>query len=249
MRFVALIPARLASTRLPNKLLRHIGNNTVITTTYQNAVDAQVFDDVYVVTDSKAIAEELNAHGAKYILDENHYECGTDRIAAVVDLIADADIIINIQGDEPFLNHDGLNAIKSAFIEDKEHVIDAASLMHPLTNEEAILNPNNVKVVTNVEGMAVLFSRSPIPYVRDHSIDFQYYKHIGIYAFRKAVLKHFASLKPQPLELIEKLEGNRFVEYQMNLKMLVTDKPSIGIDTIEDLEMAQVLIGQQKHDK
>lgn len=242
MRFIALIPARLASTRLPNKLLCQIGNQTVIATTYLNAVASGLFDEVYVVTDSQAIATNLEQYNAQYILDENHYECGTDRIAAVAGRFNANDIIINIQGDEPFLNHQALAAIKQAFLEDTASQIDAASLMHELTDEAAIQNPNNVKVVTNIKDMAVLFSRSPIPFVRDENIAFKYYKHIGIYAFRMPVLEQFAALKPHYLELVEKLEGNRFVAYGLNLKMIITDKPSIGIDTQEDLDAARLLI-------
>lgn len=241
MRFIALIPARLASTRLPNKLLCQIGNQSVIATTYLNAVASRLFDEVFVVTDSKEIAIDLELNNAQYILDENHYECGTDRIAAVVDRFLAEDIIINIQGDEPFLNHQALAAIKQAFLNDANHQIDAASLMHTLQDEAAIQNPNNVKVVTNVKDMAVLFSRSPIPFVRDAAIPFQYYKHIGIYAFRMPVLRQFATLAPHYLELVEKLEGNRFIAYGLNLKMILTDKPSIGIDTQEDLDAARKL--------
>jgi 3-deoxy-manno-octulosonate cytidylyltransferase (CMP-KDO synthetase) len=242
MKIFALIPARYNSTRFPGKLMQLLGTETVIYSTYKATVQAAIFDKVYVVTDSEIIYNEIMDKGGNVMMSAEQHECGTDRIAAAALSLDDADVIVNVQGDEPFINQAALSAIVHTFKQDTKAQIQAVSLMQVLTEKAAIENPNNVKVVVDHHQQAALFSRSVIPYLRDANFTPTYYKHIGIYAFRKEVLIHFATLIPGPLELAEKLEGNRFIENNIPLKMLLTAHTAIGIDTEEDLKEANQLL-------
>jgi len=221
MNVVAMIPARYAASRFPAKLMQDLNGAPVIVRTYQAAVNTNLFDHVYVVTDSKLIKEAIDSVGGNVLMSDQEYECGSDRIAAAAQLI-DADIIINVQGDEPFKN-------------DPLHEIDLASLMHPLSEPEAIDNPNNVKVIVDLKFNALYFSRAVIPFKRDQEYPITYYKHKGIYAFRKQALLEFPSMKMGPLEAVEKIEALRYLEHGKRIKMVLTDQDGIGIDTLEDL--------------
>lgn len=237
---IAVIPARYNSTRFPGKMMEILGNRTIITTTYQNVLETGLFDEVFVATDSELIFDEISKNGGKAVMTGEH-ETGSDRIAEAVQNI-DCDIVINVQGDEPFLKKEPLKQLIDVFYKDEKKKISLASLKIQLRESEEIRNPNNVKVITDNNGFALYFSRSVIPFQRELSYDVKYYKHIGVYAFRKEALLKFSSLEMTPLEISEKLEQLRYLENGMKIKMVETDFVGIGIDTPEDLEKAKKLI-------
>ncbi|WP_312763880.1 3-deoxy-manno-octulosonate cytidylyltransferase [Epilithonimonas sp.] len=237
---IAVIPARYNSTRFPGKMMEILGNRTIITTTYQNVLETGLFDEVFVATDSELIFDEISKNGGKAVMTGEH-ETGSDRIAEAVQNI-DCDIVINVQGDEPFLKKEPLKQLIDVFYKDDKKEISLASLKIQLKESDEIRNPNNVKVITDNNGFALYFSRSVIPFQRDLSYDVKYYKHIGVYAFRKEALLKFSSLEMTPLEISEKLEQLRYLENGMKIKMVETDFVGIGIDTPEDLEKAKKLI-------
>lgn len=237
---IAVIPARYNSTRFPGKMMEILGNRTIITTTYQNVLETGLFDEVFVATDSELIFDEISKNGGKAVMTGEH-ETGSDRIAEAVQNI-DCDIVINVQGDEPFLKKEPLKQLIDVFYKDEKKKISLASLKIQLRESEEIRNPNNVKVITDNNGFALYFSRSVIPFQRELSYNVKYYKHIGVYAFRKEALLKFSSLEMTPLEISEKLEQLRYLENGMKIKMVETDFVGIGIDTPEDLEKAKKLI-------
>lgn len=237
---IAVIPARYNSTRFPGKMMEILGNRTIITTTYQNVLETGLFDEVFVATDSELIFDEISKNGGKAVMTGEH-ETGSDRIAEAVQNI-DCDIVINVQGDEPFLKKEPLQQLIDVFYKDEKKEISLASLKIQLKESDEIRNPNNVKVITDNNGFALYFSRSVIPFQRELSYDVKYYKHIGVYAFRKEALLKFSSLEMTPLEISEKLEQLRYLENGMKIKMVETDFVGIGIDTPEDLEKAKKLI-------
>ena len=239
-KIIAVIPARYNSTRFPGKMMEILGNRTIITTTYQNVVETGLFDEVFVATDSELIFDEISKNGGKAVMTGEH-ETGSDRIAEAVQNI-DCDIVVNVQGDEPFLKKEPLKQLIDVFYKDDKKEISLASLKIQLKESEEIRNPNNVKVITDNNGFALYFSRSVIPFQRELSYDVTYYKHIGVYAFRKEALLKFSSLEMTPLEISEKLEQLRYLENGMKIKMVETDFVGIGIDTPEDLEKAKLLI-------
>jgi len=241
MKIIAVIPARYASTRFHAKLMQDLGGKTVILRTYEAALNTQLFDDVFVVTDSDLIFNEIVNHGGKAIKSIKEHESGSDRIAEAIESI-DIDIVINVQGDEPFTSAEPLQQVLSVFENDVDKKIDVASLMRRILNNEEIENPNNVKVITDFEGNALYFSRSVIPYLRDMDLDVTYMQHIGIYAFRKQALLDFYNLPMKTLEAAEKLEQLRYLEYGIKIRMVETSHVGIGIDTIEDLEKARLML-------
>lgn len=241
MKIIAVIPARYASTRFPAKLMQDLGGKTVIQRTYQAVVDTRLFDDVFVVTDSILIYDEIITNGGKAIMSIAAHESGSDRIAEAVENL-DVDIVVNVQGDEPFINTKPLAELLEVFRNDFDKKVDLASLMFEIKDTAEIENPNNVKVVTDQNGFALYFSRSLIPYPRDINAGVRYMKHIGIYAFRKQALLDFYRLPMKSLEASEKLEQLRYLEFGKRIKMVETDLGSIGIDTPEDLEKARKLI-------
>ena len=241
MKIIAVIPARYASTRLPAKLMQDLGGKTVILRTYEAAKQTNLFDDVFVVTDSKLIYEEIISNGGKAIMSIKEHESGSDRIAEAVANL-DVDIVVNVQGDEPFINKEPLEKVIEIFINDVDKKVDLESLMKEITNEEEINNPNNVKVVVDQNNFALYFSRSVIPYPREKNVGVHYFQHIGIYAFRKQALLDFYSLPMKSLEASEKLEQLRYLEFGKRIKMVETTHVGIGIDTVEDLEKARLLI-------
>lgn len=238
LKVIAVIPARYEASRFPAKLMQDLCGKPVIVRTYEAAVLTGLFDQVLVATDSDIIYQEIVSHGGNAIMSQKEHDCGSDRIAEAVENI-EADIIINVQGDEPFTNQDDLQKLLEVFRNDKDHSIALASLMHELKEEKDIQNPNNVKVITDLADNAIYFSRSPLPYDRAKEVDIPVYKHIGIYAFRKEALIDFYNSKPTPLELKEKIECLRYLEHGKKLRMVVTDHASIGIDTPADLEAAR----------
>ena len=241
MKIIAVIPARYASTRFPAKLMQDLGGKTVILKTYEAAVNTNLFQDVFVVTDSDLIFNEIVSHGGKAIMSIKEHESGSDRIAeAIVNL--DVDIVINVQGDEPFINAEPLKEVIEVFKQDTDKKVDLASLMREITNKDEINNPNNVKVVVDQSSFALYFSRSVIPYPREENAGVRYMQHIGIYAFRKQALLDFYSLPMKSLEASEKLEQLRYLEFGKRIKMIETTHVGIGIDTPEDLERARLLL-------
>ncbi|MFV8269535.1 3-deoxy-manno-octulosonate cytidylyltransferase [Flavobacterium sp. GT2N3] len=241
MKIIAVIPARYASTRFPAKLMQDLGGKTVILRTYEAAVNTQLFDDVFVVTDSDLIYNEIVSHNGKAIKSIKEHESGSDRIAEAVENL-DVDIVINVQGDEPFIDAEPLAKIIEVFRNDVDKKVDLASLMREITYEDDIHNPNNVKVVVDQNRFALYFSRSVIPYPREKNVGVRYMQHIGIYAFRKQALLDFYSLPMQSLEASEKLEQLRYLEFGKRIKMVETTHVGIGIDTAEDLAKARKML-------
>jgi 3-deoxy-manno-octulosonate cytidylyltransferase (CMP-KDO synthetase) len=241
MKIIAVIPARYASTRFPAKLMQDLGGKTVILRTYLAAVETHLFDDVFVVTDSKLIYDEIKNNGGKAIMSIKEHESGSDRIAEAVANL-DVDIVVNVQGDEPFINKEPLEKVIAIFKNDTEKKVDLASLMREITEVDDIQNPNNVKVVVDQQGFALYFSRSVIPYPREINVGVRYMQHIGIYAFRKQALLDFYHLPMLSLEASEKLEQLRYLEYGKRISMVETTHVSIGIDTLEDLEKARKML-------
>ena len=241
MKIIAVIPARYASTRFPAKLMQDLGGKTVILRTYEAAVNTKLFDDVFVVTDSDLIYDEIVLYGGKAIKSIKEHESGSDRIAEAVENL-DVDIVINVQGDEPFIDTDPLAKVIEIFKNDLDKQVDLASLMREITNEDDIKNPNNVKVVVDQNQFALYFSRSVIPYPREQNVGVRYMQHIGIYAFRKQALMDFYSLPMKSLEASEKLEQLRYLEFGKRIKMVETTHVGIGIDTPEDLEKARKML-------
>jgi len=241
MKVIAVIPARFASTRFPAKLMQDLGGKTVITRTYEAAINTNLFDDVFVVTDSDLIFNEIVSQGGKAIMSIKEHESGSDRIAEAVSNL-DVDIVINIQGDEPFIDKDSLAKLIQVYKTDSKGEVDLASLMREITAIQDIENPNNVKVVVDQNGFALYFSRSVIPYPREKNVGVRYMQHVGIYAFRKQALMDFYSLPMKSLEASEKLEQLRYLEFGKRIKMVETNHVGIGIDTPEDLEKARRLL-------
>ena len=241
MKIIAVIPARYASTRFHAKLMEDLGGKTVILRTYEAAKKSNLFDDVFVVTDSDLIFKEITSNGGKSIMSIKEHESGSDRIAEAVENM-DVDIVVNVQGDEPFIDTEALEKLIEVYKNDPEKKVDLASLMSEIKDEADINNPNNVKVVVNQNGFALYFSRSVIPYPREVNVGVRYMKHIGIYAFRKQALMDFYNLPMKSLEASEKLEQLRYLEFGKSIKMVETSHIGIGIDTKEDLEKARKLI-------
>ncbi|WP_205764434.1 3-deoxy-manno-octulosonate cytidylyltransferase [Arenibacter sp. 6A1] len=232
-----MIPARYAASRFPAKLMQDLVGKPVILRTYEAAVNTGLFQEVYVVTDSTIIYDTIVANGGKAIMSKKEHECGSDRIAEAVAAM-DVDIIVNVQGDEPFTDRKSLAGVIEVFKDDPDKVIDLASLMTKITDWEEINNPNTVKVIVDNQSFALYFSRSPIPYPRDKNVATTYFKHKGIYAFRKSALMDFQKLPMLMLEATEKIEAIRYLEYGKKIKMVETNVTGIEIDTPEDLEKA-----------
>ena len=235
-----MIPARYTASRFPGKLMQKLGGKTVIRNTYEVAVATKLFDDVFVVTDSDVIYNEIVDNGGKAIMSKKEHECGSDRIAEAVEFM-DVDIVVNIQGDEPFTDKQSLEELMADFNDDADKKIDLASLMVEIDEEDEIKNPNICKVIVDKDNFALYFSRSPIPYPRETNVGAKYYKHQGVYAFRKEALLDFYRLPMLPLEASEKIECIRYLEYGKRIKMVVTEIQNVEIDTPEDLELAKKL--------
>jgi 3-deoxy-manno-octulosonate cytidylyltransferase (CMP-KDO synthetase) len=238
MKKVALIPARYSATRFPGKLMQLLGHSTVILHTYKNTVKTGLFDEVIVVTDSDTIFDEITVHGGKAVMSKKEHESGSDRIAEAAASM-DVDIIVNVQGDTPFIKKEPLEILLHQF---KEPSVQVASLMQILKDEKEINDPNFVKVAVDQNMNSLFFSRSIIPYPRNKEIAFTYYEHIGVYAFRKKALIDFTTWPVTPLEATEKIECLRYLEHGIPLRMVVVDYMGIEIDTPQDLEKAARLL-------
>jgi 3-deoxy-manno-octulosonate cytidylyltransferase (CMP-KDO synthetase) len=241
MNKIALIPARYAATRFHAKLMQLLGDKTVIRHTYDNTIATGLFDSVIVVTDSDMIYNEIVDNGGKAIKSIREHESGTDRIAEAVAKI-NVDIVVNVQGDEPFVKKEPLENLLNLFEGASGKNVQVASLMQIMTDTKLIEDPNYVKVAVNKNMEALMFSRSVIPYHRDKQAAAVYYEHIGVYAFRKQALMDFTSWPITPLEAVEKIECLRYLENGISIKMAVTDYMGIEIDTPEDLIKASKLL-------
>ena len=239
----ALIPARLNSSRLEKKLIKDLDGIPIIVRTYKNIVSTNLFKEVIVVTDADEIVEILKRHNIKFLKSLKSHNTGTDRIAEFADKF-NSDIIVNVQGDEPFISKDDLISIINEFKSDSNNLVNVVSLMIKLSNIDEINNPNNVKVVVDNNNDSILFSRSIIPFDRD-DLKPNYYKHIGVYAFRSLYLKKFAKYDQTPLEKAEMIEALRIVEHGEKIRMIEIFKEHVSIDTIDDLKMAESILKQK----
>ncbi len=240
MKIISMIPARYSASRFPGKLMQNLAGKTVILRTYEATVATCLFDEVYVVTDSDVIYDEITSNGGKAIMSRKEHDSGSDRIAEAVEHM-DVDIVVNVQGDEPFTERESLKKVLDVFKDDDEREIDLASLMVEITDWDEISNPNTVKVIVDQNNFALYFSRSPIPFPRDKDAGARYFKHKGIYAFRKDALIDFYKLPMRFIEATEKIECIRYLEYGKRIKMVETSVEGVEIDTPEDLERAKKL--------
>ena len=240
MKIISMIPARYSASRFPGKLMQNLAGKSVILRTYEATVATNLFSEVYVVTDSDIIYNEIVNNGGKAVMSQKEHESGSDRIAEAVANV-DCDIVVNVQGDEPFTEAESLRKVLEVFKEDEQKEIDLASLMVEITDWEEIKNPNTVKVIVDQNNFALYFSRSPIPFPRDKEAGARYFKHKGIYAFRKQALLDFTVLPMQFIEATEKIECIRYLEYGKKIKMVETEVQGVEIDTPEDLEKAKRL--------
>jgi 3-deoxy-manno-octulosonate cytidylyltransferase (CMP-KDO synthetase) len=233
---IAVIPARFAASRFPGKLMQRIGEKTIIRMVYENAVAMNLFDQVLVVTDSDEIMNEILAAGGAVKKSTKDHQSGSDRIAEAIASM-DVDVVVNIQGDEPFVEKEPLQDLLNCF---KDPGVAVASVMKRFGEGDEPENPNQVKVVCNKNNDALYFSRSPIPFKRNRSADLPYFKHVGVYAYRKETLLDFTQWPMGALEQAELLEQLRYLENGVAIRMVETKTSSIGIDTPEDLERARV---------
>lgn len=237
MKSIALIPARYAATRFPGKLMQSLGGKSVIRHTYDNTLATGLFSEVLVVTDSEIIFKEIMSHGGKAKMSVREHESGSDRIAeAARDM--EVDVIVNVQGDEPFVQKRPLEKLLAVFNADDGEKVQVASLMQILKEKKHIEDPNYVKVAVDNKMNALFLSRSVIPYPRNQKLPITYYEHVGVYAFRKKALLDFTSWPMTPLESAEKIECLRYLEHGIPLKMVITEYMGIEIDTPEDLQRA-----------
>ena len=238
MKIIAVIPARFEAKRFPGKLLKKLGGKTVIEQTFLSALSTDLFDDVYVVTDDERIFSVINNIGGKVIMSKGSYDSGSDRIASVV-INMDVDIVLNIQGDEPFMDKNSLSSLLDVLKKDINSEISLASLMTPINDSNLINDLNTVKVIVDKDDFAIYFSRLPVPYKRDDQTNVNYLKHIGVYAFRKDALIEFYNQTITPLEKSEKIECLRYLENRKKIKMVSTLFDGVSIDTPADLEIAK----------
>jgi 3-deoxy-manno-octulosonate cytidylyltransferase (CMP-KDO synthetase) len=239
LRVLGVIPARYASSRLEGKPLLKINGKPMVQRVYEQGLKAISLTHVVVATDDRRIFNVVRDFGGDVVMTSSKHISGTDRCAEVLDIVNEPyDIIVNIQGDEPIIKPEQINTLIACFGED---TTDIATLIKRIENSDELFNPNKVKVVMNRWKEAMYFSRNPIPYCRTAEPEkwlqnFTYFKHIGMYAFRRSVLKLLTSLPPTTLELTESLEQLRWLENGYNIKTIETDWESPNIDTAEDLE-------------
>lgn len=238
MKIIAMIPARYAATRFPAKLMQILGNKPVIRHTYDATVETGLFEEVWVVTDSTLIFDEITKHGGKAVMSKRAHESGSDRIAeAMADI--DADVVINVQGDEPFIRKEPLEKLVRLF---DDATVQVGSLMRRITTRAEIESSSCVKVVVNQKKDALYFSRSVIPYHANPEVAAAHYLHIGVYGFRKQTLLRFTQWPQSILEQTEKLEQLRYLDHGVPIRMAEVDFLSVAIDTPEDLDKAKSLI-------
>jgi 3-deoxy-manno-octulosonate cytidylyltransferase (CMP-KDO synthetase) len=247
LHFAGIIPARYASSRFPGKPLVLIGGKPMIQRVYEQS--RKSLDNVWVATDDERISDVVLKFGGKAIMTSPDHPSGTDRCAEAVTRISletgkDIDIVINIQGDEPFIRPEQITLLTECF---RDKSVEIATLVRKVEPGEDVFNPNQPKVIIDLKGDAIYFSRAPIPYVRDceksdWSRNHVFYKHPGLYAYRSETLKKITSLPRSPLEITESLEQNRWIENGYKIRTAITDWESIGIDTPDDLEKAKLLL-------
>ena len=242
MKILCVIPARYASTRLPGKPLADIAGKPMICRVYDRAVQAKCLSEVVVATDDQRVLQAVEAHGGKAMMTAKDHPTGTDRLAEVAAAYPDIDLIINVQGDEPLIEPSIIDALAAAFDGDAD--LKMATVMTEITDEAEQMNPNNVKVVTDRNGYALYFSRSLLPYPR-YRKGVPVYKHIGIYAYKREFLLHYAKMAPTPLEETEALEQLRALENGYRIKVIRTAHRFVGVDTAEDLAMVNKIYRQQ----
>ena len=246
MKFIGIIPARYASTRFPGKPLAILGGKTVIQRVYEQA--SSVLEEAYVATDDERIFQAVEGFGGRAVMTRSDHKSGTDRIEEAAEKIGtDADVIINIQGDEPFIQPSQINTLKQLFENTGTQI---GTLGKRFESMEAAMNPNSPKIVTDLRGFALYFSRSVIPYVRGAGAEewfsrYPYLKHLGLYAYRRHVLQEITQLPQSPLELAESLEQLRWLENGYRIRVGLTDVETVGIDTPEDLQRAEEFLKQQ----
>ncbi len=231
---IGVIPARYASTRFPGKPLIDIGGKSMIQRVYEQCKKTSVLSDVIVATDDDRIAEHVLSFGGKVIMTADTHQSGTDRCAEVISTYkGKCDAVINIQGDEPFVDPKQIELLASAFNEESTQIV---TLIKKIKSEEEVRNPNVVKAIANKNNQAIYFSRSPIPYRRNPGVDITYFKHVGIYGYRKQVLAEITQLPMGKLEQAESLEQLRWVENGYSIVLKETDLETIAIDTPDDLD-------------
>ena len=245
MTFTAIIPARYASTRFPGKPLAVLGGKTVIQRVYEQV--SKVLNEVYVATDDERIFSCVESFGGKAVMTRKDHQSGTDRIQEAVEKTGtQADVIINVQGDEPFIQPSQIQTLMQLFDDLSTQI---GTLGKPFESMEAVDNPNSPKIVTDNRGFALYFSRSIIPYIRgkerkDWFGEYPFLKHLGVYAYRREVLAEVTKLPQSPLEKAESLEQLRWLQNGYRIRVGLTDVETVGIDTPEDLQRAEVLLNQ-----
>jgi 3-deoxy-manno-octulosonate cytidylyltransferase (CMP-KDO synthetase) len=247
MKAIAIIPARYESTRFPGKPLAKLGAKYIIQHVYERVLGSNLFAEVVVGTDDQRIFEEVESFGGKVVLTSKKHESGTDRVAEVcrkLSSCSNADVVVNVQGDEPFISREPLKKLIAAF---DDPAVQVASLMHRMKKD--FDDPNSVKVVCDKEGFSLYFSRKVIPFEQGNKLEQkpEYFRHIGVYAFRREMLFRFVEMQHGKLEQIEKLEQLRLLENGIRIKMIKTDYEGIGIDTPQDLEKAERIISTKRH--
>jgi len=247
MKYIAIIPARYASTRFPGKPLALLGGRPVIQHVYEQV--SRVLDDVWVATDDERIYHAVEHFGGKAVMTRADHPTGTDRIEEAVEKIgAGHDVVVNVQGDEPFVTEAQIKALCACFDRAETQI---ATLGKPFSDMAAVENPNSPKIVTDLNGFALYFSRSVIPFVRGKERDewlahFPYLKHLGLYAYRREVLREITRLPQSPLEKAESLEQLRWLQNGYRIRVGLTDMETVGIDTPEDLQRAEEFLKQRQ---
>lgn len=245
MKKVAIIPSRYASSRFPGKPLALLRGKPVIQHVYERAKGSPLIDYAVVATDSREIYETVRGFGGEVVMTGGNHRSGTDRVneAAAILNLSDSDIVVNIQGDQPTFDPRQIEEVITPLIADPE--LPMATLVYRITNEQDIENPNIVKTVFTNNNFALYFSRSPIPYVRERNVPHSYYKHHGIYAYRRHFLRTFSNLPTGVLESIESLEQLRVLEHGYRIKIIESAYDSIEVDTEEDLEKLRRVLESQ----
>ncbi|MGI6223334.1 MAG: 3-deoxy-manno-octulosonate cytidylyltransferase [Prevotella sp.] len=243
MKFIGIIPARYASTRFPGKPLAQLGGKTVIQRVYEQVKES--LGEAYVATDDERILNHVESFGGKAVMTSPNHHSGTDRIEeAYTKIGGDWDVVVNVQGDEPFIQQSQIQTVCDCFNDTKTQI---ATLGKPFESMEAVLNPNSPKIVTDVNGFALYFSRSVIPFIRGKEQtewlkSYPFLKHLGLYAYRANVLKEITQLPQSTLELAESLEQLRWLQNGYRIRVGITDVETVGIDTPQDLERAEAFL-------
>lgn len=242
MKVIAIIPARFASTRFPGKPLAQIHGMPMIERVYRNVEKSKLINEVWVAADDERIHQAVTSFGGNCIMTSQTHQTGTDRLAEAVNKLT-ADLIINVQGDEPLIQGVMLDELVQPFMSDPS--LDIATFKTKITHVEDVLDSNIVKVITDASGNAIYFSRSPIPYNRDNR-EIDYYKHIGVYAYKSDFLKKYVDMPQSSLELAESLEQLRALENGTTIKVIETNCELISVDTPEDLNRVNQYLASEK---